>query len=374
MAKIIIITPTNPLDRYGHSGVVYSITNQLKKNNEIIWLQPRISFIGILVNLFPLILVYILKVIGYTISHHTAISKMYAVYLNKKLKKTDYDYIFGFESIYLAYIKSKKPIFYRSDALYHSMVDYYIFNIPKYMVNQGDEVERRTLQNVENMFCPSQWVIDEINKYYPEIDINKIILVHSGANITREIDIQHKKKETQTLNLLFIGSDPKRKGIDIAIETTHILNEVYNRQTILTVIGGPIDSNSVYVSYIGFINKNIEKQSLLFEKILSETDLLIFPTKAECAGIINCEAAAYGIPVIAYKTGGVPSYVLDDVNGCLLDVTDSARDFAKLINGLTKDKLQIYSRNARALFEKSFNWNVWGETVNAIINKKEFKQ
>ena len=370
MAIIVIITPTNPLDRCGHSGVVYSITNQLSKYNEIIWLKPRKSFIGLLLNILPLMYVYTLKFMGYTISHHTSISKMYARYLNKKLKTLEFDCVFGFESIYLAYLKSEKPIYYRSDAVYHSMVNYYIFNVPELMVRQGDEVERRTLMNIKSMFCSSQWVMDEIKKYYPEVDSAKIVLVHSGANIVHKIE-NTKYKDSTKLKLLFIGSDPKRKGIDIAIETTRMLNEVYNKETSLTVIGGYVDTNSMYVSNIGHIDKNIKSQSVLFEKILSETDLLIFPTKAECAGIINCEAAAYGIPVIAYRVGGIPSYVFDDVNGCLLDIEDSAEDFARLINGLSTEKLTSYSRNARALYESTFNWEHWGASVNAIINKME---
>lgn len=371
MRKIVIITPTNPLDKFGHSGVVYSITEQLKKQNDIFWLQPKKSFAGICLNLLPIVFVYFLKVLGFTISHHTSFSKMYAVYLNKKLKNLDYDCIFGFESIYLAYIKSDKPIYYRTDAVYHSMIDYYIFDVPQFMIKQGDEVERRTLQNIKNLFCPSQWVIDEICKYYPEIDIDKVLLVHSGANISHEIRVKHKENQSSKLNLLFIGSDPKRKGVDIAIEVTQILNEKYNRETKLIIIGGAFETSSAYVSHIGYINKNIEEQGLLFEKILSETDILVFPTKAECAGIVSCEAAAYGVPVIAYRTGGVSSYVLNEVNGRLMDISATAYDFAETINGLSKEVLHEYSINARNLYEKRFNWDTWGEKVCDVIDQNK---
>lgn len=38
-------------------------------------------------------------------------------------------------------------------------------------------------------------------------------------------------------------------------------------------------------------------------------------TRAECHGIVNCEACAFGLPIFSYATGGVPSYVINDFNG-----------------------------------------------------------
>ena len=43
MKKIVVITPTDPTDKFGHSGVVYSICSQISKENKIIWLKPKVS-------------------------------------------------------------------------------------------------------------------------------------------------------------------------------------------------------------------------------------------------------------------------------------------------------------------------------------------
>lgn len=370
MKKIVIITPTNPLDKHGHSGVVYSITNELRKKYEIVWLKPRISIIGLLCNLIPILFIYLLKALGYTISHHPAISKMYAYYLNNKLKKMDYDYIFGFESIYLCFLKTKKPIFYRSDAVIHSMFDYYIYNVPRWIQNYSDKVEHEALKKCTYMFVPSQWVIDEIKRWYSDININKIKLIHSGANMPFITSKPETKTTPYPIKLLFIGSNPKRKGIDVAYETVKLLNEKYGIKSQLTVIGNNIDNylNLPYINYLGVINKNIPEQARLFEDTIKSSNWFIFPTKAECAGIVTCEVSAYGLPAIGYNTGGVSSYIQNGINGYCLPITSTAEDYAKKIAETPLDSYLKFSFNARMLYEKYYNWEVWGKKVIDLID------
>lgn len=371
MKKIVVITPTNPLDKYGHSGVVFSITNELRKKYEIIWLKPKVSLIGILMNLIPILYVYFLKAIGFTISHHPAISKMYAHNLNKELKKINYDYILGFESMYLCYLKTSKPIFYRSDAVIHSMFDYYIFNVPKWIQKYSDKIEYETLRKCTYMFVPSQWVIDEIKKWYSDIDLHKIKFIHSGANMPFIASKPEKKCNINSIKLLFIGSDPIRKGIDIAYDTVKILNEEYKIKSELTIIGGDIGNYKTqpFVNYLGLINKNKPEQAKLFEDTIKSSNWFIFPTKAECAGIVTCEISAYGLPSIGYNTGGVSSYIQDEINGYCLPIYATAKDYAEKIANTSLETYLFFSSNARKLYEDYYNWPIWGQKVIDLIEK-----
>lgn len=367
MKKIVVITPTNPKDRFGHSGVVYSICEQIAKENTLIWLKPKISICGIAFNLFSLLYVYLLKAFGFTISHHPAVSKMYGYYLNKKLKRLDYDCIFGFESIFLSYIKTSKPILYRTDGVYHSMVNYYIKNVPKSMIKQGDIVEERTLMKAAYVLFPSKWVYNETLRYYPKVCVNKLKIIESGANIPY-VDKVPRCLNPQCLNLLFVGSDPIRKGVDVAIECARSLFEDYHQNVCLKIIGGSFDFEpKPYINFIGRINKNNPEEAERFKQYYRESDFLLFPTKAECAGIVSCEAAAYGVPVIAYNVGGVPSYVIDGKNGHIFPISATGRDFAKYIFDLTEAEKIRMSENARSLYETKFNWEVWVKKVNELI-------
>ncbi|HRQ86246.1 MAG TPA: glycosyltransferase, partial [Flavobacteriales bacterium] len=59
----------------------------------------------------------------------------------------------------------------------------------------------------------------------------------------------------------------------------------------------------------GFLNKNLPADMARLEHHLRTADFLILPTRFEAYGIVFCEAAAYGLPALASRTGGVPTIV-----------------------------------------------------------------
>ena len=99
------------------------------------------------------------------------------------------------------------------------------------------------------------------------------------------------------------------------------------------------------------------------------SSLLILPTKAECYGIVFCEASAYGLPVIAANTGGVAGAVENNENGVLLPVTANSNDYAKVISEIFSDDKKYYSlvNKSRSLFETLLNWDAWALEVKKII-------
>ena len=127
--------------------------------------------------------------------------------------------------------------------------------------------------------------------------------------------------------------------------------------------------NLPYINYLGVINKNIPEQARLFEDTIKSSNWFIFPTKAECAGIVTCEVSAYGLPAIGYNTGGVSSYIQNGINGYCLPMTSTAEDYAKKIAETSLDSYIKFSSNARMLYENYYNWEVWGKKVIDLIDK-----
>lgn len=92
------------------------------------------------------------------------------------------------------------------------------------------------------------------------------------------------------------------------------------------------------------------------------------PTKAECAGIVFSEAAAYGMPSITHKTGGVESYVEDGVTGRCLPLGSTGKDFANAIMDIVENgRLEEYSNAARKKYEQELNWNSWLASFDRIL-------
>ncbi len=366
---IVVVSRVSIFDKTSHSGVVCSIASQLSKCFSLVHVKPHLSFVGVFLNVFGVLLAYTYKFLGKSVSHSIALSKAYAYDINKQLSKLHYDAIWGFDSVFLAYIVSSKPIYYRTDAVFDSMVDYYIFNIPNKYQRQGHLLETRVLLKSNYVFVPSQWVVNEIAKWFYEVDLSKIKFVHSGANMPLKTSFTPPQFSSESLRFLFIGKNIMRKGFDIAYEVVKIINEKYNVNAVLNVIGGDVGcySESKYVRYYGFLDKNNSKHLELFEKVLSDSQWFLFPTHAECAGIVNCEVSAYGIPIVAFDTGGVSSYVLNQINGFCLPLDTSPELIAEKIFSVSKEEYLEFSSNARQLYLSKFNWDAWFDSVKHYL-------
>ena len=108
----------------------------------------------------------------------------------------------------------------------------------------------------------------------------------------------------------------------------------------LTIIGciPPVAINEKDITVIPFINKHNEEAGLTALSISSvNSDFLLLPTRAECAGVVFCEASAFGIPSITTDTGGVSTYVEDGINGFALPLAARAEAYADKIEQYTSD-------------------------------------
>lgn len=376
--KIIYICSYNPLDKLDRSGVPYSIYHQLQLYYQVVWIKPQYVGIYKIWDLFMRIIIYLGRICGYTINERNVVSaKIKSKYIQSKIDKMEYDAIFSLNTYELAFIKTDKPIYLRIDAIYPSGIDYYIFNMPKLIQRWSNNLECRSIEKMQTIFAPSMWIIKEIEKYYPHIPAEKLYLLETGANLDENfINYKHHLYSTTSdLQILFVGIDVKRKGIDVAFETTSLLNNKYKIKATLNVIGGkPEDSilESKFVKYWGAFDKNVEEEYNSFYKVFESSDIFLFPTRAEYHGIVNCEAAAYGLPIFSYDTGGVSSYVINGINGYTLDLNSGAATFAKLIYDCIKDgSMERLSCGSRNLYERKFNWNVWGKKVFEIICKNK---
>lgn len=80
----------------------------------------------------------------------------------------------------------------------------------------------------------------------------------------------------------------------------------------------------------------------------------LFASVDEEFGIAPVEAMGYGLPVIAYKSGGVPEYVEDGVNGFLFDELNEnvLMKAVRKLESLPVERLTAISKNARKTAEQ----------------------
>ncbi len=270
----------------------------------------------------------------------------------------------------ITYNKSGIPIVLFSDCVISQSYDYYWHNIDKNIINEMNDIQQKALSNSSAIVLTSDWAKNgAINDY--GVDPEKISIFPMGANI--EVN-EFKKEPHEGVNLLFNGVDWERKGADIAIECVEMLNKLDpDSHYTLHMVGcnppRPIDSQ--HIKFYGFLNRNIKEERELLDHLREVSDFFILPTRAECAGIVFCEACAYGIPSITFDTGGIGNYVKNDINGYRLPIGSTAEDFANKIIEYVHNpaKVEEMKNNARRMYETELNWETTGKKLRELINQ-----
>ena len=137
----------------------------------------------------------------------------------------------------------------------------------------------------------------------------------------------------------------------------------------MTLVGSrPPGALPDFVKSAGFIDKKSALGRKRFDDLLGGSHLLILPARAEAFGVVLCEAASFGVPVLATRVGGIPTIVRQGVNG-LLFAPDDADAIAAAVRELVADRAQ-YENLARSSFEEyesRLNWGVAGRAVKQLL-------
>jgi glycosyltransferase involved in cell wall biosynthesis len=371
--KVGFASRFNPLDKRSWSGTTYYSYQEIKKYNEVDIFQFK----------WPWYLREFLttqkSMNRKLFKKNTAVEflKVYAKYfskqLEKELKKRPVDVLFvSASSQLIAYLKTDIPIIYMTDATFQQLQGYYpsFSNLASYNVRQGIELDKRAFQKASHCMLASEWNKKSAITDYA-ITAAKISVVPLGANMDKvpaaqELDFTI----TDELRLLFLGVEWDRKGGDKALEAFKILRSK-GIKAHLYIIGcvPPHDvSKEKSITVIPFLDKNKQEDFQQLHQIFLQTDILFLPTRAECAGVVFSEAAAYGIPSLTTNTGGVSNYVKENVNGYALPEKAGAVEYASLLEQLWQypNRLSQLKKSSRTHYELQLNWQQWGEKFQTI--------
>ena len=172
--------------------------------------------------------------------------------------------------------------------------------------------------------------------------------------------------------VLFLGRLVEDKGIFDAVEAVARVSEKLD--DIYFWCAGPDEihasekvrqlANSRRINYHYF-----GKVKTTFDLFCS-ADVLILPSRREGFGSVIIEAAACGVPAVAYKTYGVSDAIVDQNTGLLADygdIDDLARNLLYLLESTTVNR--GYGARARARAAKQFNKSILVNRLYDIIEK-----
>lgn len=372
--NIGFLTASNPKDKNSWSGTMYrmydALTNEFD-NVEPIGPIPRPKYIGALVARFDMLL---LKVFDkkYDRQHNVLKSIYYRSYL--KDKTDGYDVLFVPASFnLLAFIKTKAKIITFDDITYTQLIDYYnaYSNLSWLSIKESEYIIKKAFKKTSYNIYSSDWAAKSAIENYNRSEEN-VSVINLGANLELEPkrDDVIRKDFSNSINLLFLGRDWKRKGGDIAFEAFKIIND-RNKNVKFIVCGCKPPTEHPNMEVIDLLDKNNPEELAELNNILIRSHVLFVPTRADCTPIVFCEAFAYGIPVITADTGGVTSLIENDKNGYALPLESTPEDYAKYILELIDDseRMKRFSLYGRKKYEEVLNWTNWAKRVKEIIEK-----
>lgn len=170
--------------------------------------------------------------------------------------------------------------------------------------------------------------------------------------------------------VVFLSNLLPDKGIDTFVELAVSL-KADGLKVNCVAAGAPVSGTQLdelrgragdSVNFIGAVT-GLAKTSLL-----SNADLIVFPSRDEAQPLVILEAMNFGIPVVAYAVGGIPDLIVNHRTGVLINPGDSGElinQVRLLLHDVTK--LSNLGKAAQALYNSEYSRSRYRERWDALI-------
>ena len=364
------------MDRKSWSGLIFYFYNALKTiADEVEYLKLPLTPELRLTNRLDSKMRRVLRVRG-DITQSLPLSMVYGKLYRRAILASKCDLVFSpAASTEIGYLRSPVPLIYLSDATFRLMENYYypLSQVHPLTRWAGNHIEKRAILNSDILIYASQWAARSAVEHYGASP-DKIKVIPFGANMD-DVPVRESLGEGSSdarLRLLFVGRDWERKGGQIAFDTLLALHR-RGIDAELTVIGCTPGSDFVNPSLhvIPNLDKNLPGQRADLAEFYRQSDIFLLPTRAECSGVVFCEAGAFGLPVVTTRTGGVPTVVTEGESGFLLPYSAGGEAYAETIAKLWTDRTTYRKmrQNSRDRYETSLSWTAWSAQMRPVIEQ-----
>lgn len=269
-------------------------------------------------NIMPLI--KILKVIKPDIVHLHGIRPIFIGSVASKIKNVKHIISSYHGSYKLMSIgidgKQKKHL------LLASKIMHYIgFTLSNNIIVDADNLKNEIQEIYDvNLLTKSKSWIDKTISIHNGIDVSRYVNVCKNRNIRRDIGISPEAIVIGTISRL----DEPKKGVAILLQAARDILRCY-KDVYFIIVGEGYSKTELHnmaadygisnrVIFLGYWDNLTE--------IYSTLDIFVLPSISEGFPIVNLEAMASGLPVVATNVGGVPEAINDNVNGLIVPPKD----------------------------------------------------
>ncbi len=245
-------------------------------------------------------------------------------------------------------------------------------------------VEKSAYESAAKIIAVSHGMREDILRAYPDIDPYKVTVVHNGIDLaafqtTRDDDaVRALGIDPDARSVVFVGRITQQKGLPYLLKAAKELPAdvqlvlcagAPDTKEIQTVVTDLVEELRQTRDNVIWVEKHLSRPELI--AVLSAATVFACPSIYEPLGIVNLEAMACSIPVVATATGGIPEVVahgetgllvpieqLQDGSGKPLDEDRFVADFAAALNQmLEKEDLAAFGTAGRRRVEEHFSWD-----------------
>jgi hypothetical protein len=219
------------------------------------------------------------------------------------------------------------PCYTKSEVPYTMYLDYTMRQATRFSSNWKDmttaearawiQLETEAYQKATALFTFSTIVKEYLVECY-DVEPEKIhVIFTSGPNQAASTETR-QPDPSGARHLIMNGSEPYRKGVDIAIEALQIIRQRIP-DTQLTIVGNPEPLTAEGVQALG----KVKDRNLMVE-LLKRSDLAMLPSRCEPFQTFAVEAMSFGVPCIVGPVDGMPEMISEPLGGMVATAMEPA--------------------------------------------------
>jgi alpha-maltose-1-phosphate synthase len=257
--------------------------------------------------------------------------------------------------------------------------------------------ERTAIEAADAVIAVSHGMRDDILTAYPDVDPDRVTVIHNGVDPgayrpTKASDaLRRHGVSSERPYAVFVGRITRQKGV------VHLLDAAAHlpADSQLVLCAGAPDTEEIAQEFrerveqlrsgpveVVWIEQMLPREELV--EILGNARVFVCPSVYEPFGIVNLEAMACGLPVVASAVGGIPEIVVEGETGHLVELEAGddplgsprdpdrfARDLAERITRLLADEPLAHRMGAagRRRVEEHFSWTAIATETSALYRR-----
>jgi len=205
--------------------------------------------------------------------------------------------------------------------------------------------ERTAIEQADAIIAVSAAMKRDIIRCYPAVSAERIHVIYNGIDPdeiapTQSTDSLHLHGvDPSSPYVLFVGRITRQKGLIYLLDAADKF--VAGTQLVICAgepdtpeIGREVEERVAHLRATGrrvvWINRMLERREL--SQLLSYSRVFVCPSVYEPFGIVNLEAMACAVPVVASAVGGIPEIVVPEVTGKLVPFENDGSSFGTPLN------------------------------------------